>query len=43
MGAVVLIGMATGGAWVFYFADAPTLFVNLFTGQAHPDCLYDQC
>ena len=29
-----LIGMATGGAWVFYFADAPTLFVNLFTGQA---------
>ena len=31
-----LIAMATGGAWVFYFADAPTLFVNLFTGQAHP-------
>ncbi|MFN4058040.1 MAG: cytochrome c oxidase accessory protein CcoG [Roseinatronobacter sp.] len=31
-----LIGMATGGAWVFYFADAPTLFVDLFTGQAHP-------
>ena len=30
------IGMATGGAWVFYFADAPTLLVNLFTGQAHP-------
>ncbi|MBR3370748.1 MAG: cytochrome c oxidase accessory protein CcoG [Rhodobacteraceae bacterium] len=29
-----LIGMATGGAWVFYFADAPTLFVDLFTGQA---------
>ncbi len=31
-----LIAMATGGAWVFYFADAPTLFVELFTGQAHP-------
>jgi cytochrome c oxidase accessory protein FixG len=28
------IAMATGGAWVFYFADAPTLFVDLFTGQA---------
>jgi cytochrome c oxidase accessory protein FixG len=31
-----LIGVATGGAWVFYFADAPTLFVDLVTGQAHP-------
>ncbi|MFN3844373.1 MAG: cytochrome c oxidase accessory protein CcoG [Paracoccaceae bacterium] len=31
-----LIGMATGGAWVFYFTDAPTLLSNLFTGQAHP-------
>lgn len=31
----LLIGMATGGAWVFYFADAPTLFRELFTGQAH--------
>ena len=30
----LLIAMATGGAWVFYFADAPTLFMNLFTGQA---------
>ncbi|MEL6583960.1 MAG: cytochrome c oxidase accessory protein CcoG [Pseudomonadota bacterium] len=30
----LLIGAATGGAWVFYFADAPTLFVDLFTGQA---------
>ncbi len=26
--------MATGGAWVFYFADAPTLLVSLFTLQA---------
>lgn len=32
----LLIGLATGGAWVFYFADAPTLLVNLFTLQAHP-------
>ncbi|MEL6197996.1 MAG: cytochrome c oxidase accessory protein CcoG, partial [Pseudomonadota bacterium] len=30
----LLIAVATGGAWVFYFADAPTLFVALFTGQA---------
>ncbi|MEO0636334.1 MAG: cytochrome c oxidase accessory protein CcoG [Pseudomonadota bacterium] len=28
------IAVATGGAWIFYFADAPTLFVDLFTGQA---------
>ena len=27
---------STGGAWIFYFADAPSLFVDLFTGQAHP-------
>ena len=32
----LLIAMATGGAWVFYFADAPTLLVNLFTLNAHP-------
>jgi cytochrome c oxidase accessory protein FixG len=32
----LLIGLATGGAWVFYFADAPTLAVDLITGQAHP-------
>ncbi len=30
------IGVATGGAWVFYFTDAPTLAVNLVTGDAHP-------
>jgi len=30
----LLIALATGGAWVFYFADAPTLFRELFTGQA---------
>jgi len=30
----VVIAVATGGAWIFYFADAPTLFVNFATGQA---------
>ena len=30
----ILIGMATGGAWVFYFADAPTLARELVTGTA---------
>ncbi|MEP4199122.1 MAG: cytochrome c oxidase accessory protein CcoG [Aliishimia sp.] len=32
----VLISLATGGAWVFYFADAPTLLANLFDLTAHP-------
>jgi cytochrome c oxidase accessory protein FixG len=31
-----LIGLATGGAWVFYFTDAPTLAIDLVTGAAHP-------
>jgi cytochrome c oxidase accessory protein FixG len=31
-----LIGLATGGAWIFYFADAPTLLRDLVTLQAHP-------
>jgi len=30
----LMIAMATGGAWVFYFADAPTLLRNLLTGNA---------
>ncbi|WP_425051439.1 cytochrome c oxidase accessory protein CcoG [Psychromarinibacter sp. S121] len=30
------IGLATGGAWVFYFTDAPTLLVDLVTLNAHP-------
>ncbi|MBC6437111.1 MAG: cytochrome c oxidase accessory protein CcoG [Rhodobacteraceae bacterium] len=29
------IAVATGGAWVFYFADAPTLLVDLVTLRAH--------
>ena len=32
----LLIAVATGGAWVFYFADAPTLLANLLTLSAHP-------
>ncbi|TYO88187.1 cytochrome c oxidase accessory protein FixG [Oceanicella actignis] len=32
----LLIALATGGAWVFYFADAPTLARDLISGQAHP-------
>ncbi|MER9713159.1 cytochrome c oxidase accessory protein CcoG [Mesorhizobium sp. M0174] len=30
----LVIGAATGGAWIFYFADAPTLLGQLFTGTA---------
>ncbi len=30
----LLIAVATGGAWVFYFRDAPTLAGELVTGQA---------
>ena len=32
----LLIAVATGGAWVFYFADAPTLLYKLVTLQAAP-------
>lgn len=30
----LLIALATGGAWIFYFADAPNLFVDVVTGKA---------
>lgn len=30
----LLIAVLTGGAWVFYFADAPTLLSNLLSGEA---------
>ena len=30
----LVIAAATGGAWVFYFGDAPTLTREIFTGQA---------
>jgi cytochrome c oxidase accessory protein FixG len=32
----IIIGIATGGAWIFYFADAPTLAHDLITGEAAP-------
>lgn len=32
----LLIAVATGGAWVFYFTDAPTLLADLFALSAHP-------
>ena len=33
-GAWILVGLATGGAWIFYFADAPTLAADLVSLQA---------
>ena len=32
----VLIGVLTGGAWIFYFADAPSLAMDFLTGNAAP-------
>ena len=32
----VLIALATGGVLVFYFRDAPTLWIELWTGEASP-------
>ena len=32
----LLIALATGGAWVFYFTDAPTLARDLVAFSAHP-------
>nr|WP_245848402.1 cytochrome c oxidase accessory protein CcoG [Actibacterium ureilyticum] len=32
----LLIALATGGAWVFYFTDAPSLLKDLLTLNAHP-------
>ena len=34
IGVWLVIAVATGGFWVFYFADAPTLLAQLVTGQA---------
>jgi cytochrome c oxidase accessory protein FixG len=33
-GAWVAIAAATGGAWVFYFVDAPSTLVKIFRGEA---------
>ena len=30
----LLIAIATGGAWIFYFADAPSLFLAMVSGTA---------
>ena len=30
----LLIAIVTGGAWIFYFADAPMLFRDFFAGEA---------
>ncbi|MGX9575365.1 cytochrome c oxidase accessory protein CcoG [Mesorhizobium sp. f-mel] len=32
----LVIAVATGGAWIFYFADAPKLFGEVATGTAAP-------
>lgn len=32
----LMISVATGGAWVFYFTDAPTLAADLIALEAHP-------
>ena len=32
----LIIGLCTGGAWIFYFADAPTLMGQLLTFSAPP-------
>lgn len=38
----LLIGMATGGAWILYFHDAPTLAREFFVGEA-PFTAYFYC
>lgn len=30
----LIIAILTGGAWIFYFADAPTLFFKVISGEA---------
>ena len=35
-GTWLIVGALTGGAWIFYFADAPTLFRGVFAGTADP-------
>jgi cytochrome c oxidase accessory protein FixG len=32
----LMIAVATGGAWIFYFADAPGLLADVVTGRAAP-------
>jgi cytochrome c oxidase accessory protein FixG len=35
-GAWIVVGLLTGGAWIFYFADAPTLAGQLWRVEAPP-------
>mgnify|MGYP000152590704 CR=1 FL=1 len=35
-GAWIVVGLLTGGAWIFYFADAPSLAMDFLTGNAAP-------
>ncbi len=30
----ILISLATGGAWIWYFVDAPTITIEILTGEA---------
>ena len=30
----IVVAVATGGAWIFYFADAPSLLMSFVTGEA---------
>ena len=39
----ILIAAATGGAWVFYFHDAPTIFPQIFEGAAPPSAYLFIC
>lgn len=32
----LLVSLVTGGAWILYFADAPTLLPEFFAGEADP-------
>jgi cytochrome c oxidase accessory protein FixG len=34
------IAVATGGAWVFYFVDAPTAFREIFTGRSSTEVYF---
>jgi cytochrome c oxidase accessory protein FixG len=39
-GAWLLIAFATGGAWIMYFNDTPTLIREFFTGQSPPSVYF---
>ena len=39
-GAWLLIAILTGGAWVFYFADAPTALRDIFAGDASTEMYF---